>query len=128
MYNLNLFIAGLHAAKGFGPVTFKNLINEFGSVEALFNEASFNILKFSPKLKSVFNFALNFDDTNLKALLKKYGINIVYYHEEEYPELLKTINDPPIGIYYKVILRDLMIIIFFLLLAQERVLIMVEKL
>ena len=101
MSNLDVFVAGLHSAKGFGPASFKKFINHFGSIQDFYKNSKYNLKFFESRYKKVIKEALNFNVEERDKLLKKFSLKIVYFHQKGYPALLKFINDPPIGIYYK---------------------------
>src|SRR5437867_10110758 len=93
-----------------GPARIKKLIDKFGSAEAVLNQGFENltetegideilaraILKQKKNISSLRN-----DYEELLRKIGKVGCSILSYEDEEYTELLKTIYDPPIILYYK---------------------------
>ncbi|TAN63998.1 DNA-protecting protein DprA [bacterium] len=93
----------LARVKGLGGASVKNLLERVDDPQSLFEddgvlsrvplpeEARLNIKTFS---------AWGEVESDL-ALANKHGVRVVPYHLEDYPLLLKEINDPPVLIYVK---------------------------
>lgn len=89
--------------KGIGPVTFKKLINYFGSYNN-FYEAKFKDLSSLLGDRLAKNFSLFKADFKLDRELqycKKEKIEIVPICDDRYPKLLREISDPPICLFVK---------------------------
>ncbi len=93
-----------------GPARIKKLIDDFTSAEVVFN-AGFERLtevegideilaKQILKQRRNFN-SLKTEYEELVRKIEKIGCNILTYEDESYPELLKSIYDPPIILHYK---------------------------
>lgn len=82
------------------------LIDEYGSVEAIFDRESltfrvgYTIIEkpiFNPQSKAD---ALAYADNEI-TFITKYGIKALFFSDEEYPKRLLNCNDAPIILYYK---------------------------
>jgi len=96
---------GLTLIRGVGAVTAKNLLERFGTAEAVF-KASYNQLMETEGIGSVT--ARHIVDTDaLKSaavqlkFLNKYKIKILFYTDVVYPQRLKNCYDAPVLLYYK---------------------------
>jgi DNA processing protein len=93
-----------------GPARIKKLIDRFGTAEKVFNQEfesltetegideilAKSILKQTKNLSTLTN-----DYEDLLNKISKIECKILTYEDEDYPELLKTIYDPPVILYYK---------------------------
>lgn len=95
----------LNMISGVGAITYRKLLNAFGSPEQVFSAPS-HLLKTIPGIsaKVVQNIvSFGFPDRVKQELeaIEKYQIQIITWEDPEYPEPLKTIFDPPPIIYLK---------------------------
>lgn len=96
-----LILLGLSRIKGFGPVLFKNLFKEIGSVRGIVEK---KYKKNSIKEEIVKEIkANNIEAEALKYAKKLESINIrfITIFDDKYPDLLREIYDPPLVIYIK---------------------------
>lgn len=89
--DLKKFCLALNNLVGFGPITFRKLIEEFGSPENLFD----NREKIFDKYKSKVEFGL------LEQTLKERSIDYISYLEDLYPDNLRNIPDAPIVLFFR---------------------------
>lgn len=98
-----LYYLGFSYCLGIGPMKFSALKNYFGSVEKAYS-ANQN------KLKEVLGFKLaerfvefrrKFNPEKELEIFKKNGVSVLTVDDEDYPESLKNISDPPICLYIK---------------------------
>ncbi|MDI6602356.1 MAG: DNA-processing protein DprA [Thermoanaerobacteraceae bacterium] len=86
------------------PQRFFNLIDYFGSAKEVFG-ADHEILKKILSLNDkVIDEIKKYNDQDIKFYinnLKANGIKLITYNDDEYPEALKNINDPPPVLYIK---------------------------
>ncbi len=98
---MDTFVCGLLHAKGIGSSTFKKLFTHFGSVQEIYINAKDNLEAFPEGIRNSVKWSLGFNDSSFTKNLKKFGINVVYFHHDEYPLRLREVNDPPICLYFK---------------------------
>ncbi len=96
---------GLTLIKGVGPMFAKNLLNHFGSAEAVFAATKAQILRLEGlgevRANSILhNDALLQAETHL-AFIEKHGIQVLFYADDNYPKRLKNCFDAPLVLYYK---------------------------
>lgn len=95
----------LNMVPGVGPVTYRKLLNHFGTPEQVLS-ASLHDLMVVPGLsdriaRELVNFGWpNRIDKELDAIAQQ-QIQLLTWDDEEYPALLKTIFDPPPVLYMK---------------------------
>jgi len=90
--------------EGIGPVRFKLLKDYFGSAKNVFEASEKNLKETGLSEKIINNFLdfrQSFDFSSYLLRLDRLGINVLAYDEENYPKLLKNIEDKPIVIYAK---------------------------
>jgi DNA processing protein len=90
---------------GVGHVTSRNLLEFFGSPQAVFS-ASFDQLQKVDGIGSVTARQITDTDALLQAaeqlkFLNKHDIRVLFYSDEDYPRRLKNCYDAPILLYYK---------------------------
>ena len=95
----------LNMVPGVGAVTYRKLLNVFESPEQVFSAPS-ALLRTVPGIhqKTVSNIVnFGFPDIVKKELdrIEKHQVQIITWQDEEYPERLKTIFDPPPVLYVK---------------------------
>lgn len=95
---------------GFGPRKILNLISKFKSFENIFNADfntlqlinGFNELSANKLLKNIDNYDLIKKQCLIEAeKLNKLNAGVITFFDEEYPELLKEIYNPPLILYFK---------------------------
>jgi len=95
---------GFSVFEGIGPVRFKLLKDYFGSVKTAFSASEKDLKEtgLGEKLVEKFlRFRQNFDFSSYFLRLKQMGISVLGYDEENYPKVLKNIDDKPVLIYTK---------------------------
>lgn len=104
-YNQRAYIAALQSVHSLGGMAIRRLINRFGSPKDAW-EASYEDLRSTgfmkhKMLKEMQKCRAEFSFSRLEKELKKYNIKYITYYEDEYPEFLKTIYNPPAIIFYR---------------------------
>ena len=88
-----------------GPVTVKKLWEHFGSVETIWKASENSLLEIEGlNKKAIKSFMDNRNQINLEDELErahKNKVNILTLEEDDYPELLKNIYDPPPVLYVR---------------------------
>lgn len=87
-----------------GPVRFEHLLKQFGSAREAWRASGQDYLKlgFSEKLIADFErFKREFDYSSYFLRLKNLDIEVVLQTDEDYPELLKKIDDSPYLLYVR---------------------------
>ena len=96
----------LHLIKDVGPKTFARLLDSFGSIEGIYQS---NIYKLA-SIKGISQKKAEYIYSNLKdfakaekelADAKRLGVDIMSLDADDYPKLLKQIDDPPHILYKK---------------------------
>ena len=85
----------------------KNLLNHFGSAEAVFAATKAQILRLEGlgevRANSILhNDALLQAETHL-AFIAKHGIQVLFYADDNYPKRLKNCADSPTLLYFKLL-------------------------
>lgn len=102
-----LFLSGI---EGLGSVRIKRLTDKFGNAENVFNAAPAEIAsvenisdKTAMQIINSYGNIKDFDKPFNEILNKaeKLGIKILTLDDEDYPDLLRTIYDPPVILYVK---------------------------
>lgn len=92
-------------AEGVGPVTFKRMLEKFGSVERVFSASVMELTKVEGiGIKTAESIARTRNDFNAEkelALAAKHGILLVHFNDPRYPSALKAVYDPPPVLYIK---------------------------
>ncbi len=93
----------LSLVSGVGPRTFRDLINHFGSAEAVLAAASRELREVpgvGTKLSSAIRAACNEIDVDIELdLCREHGISILSHGHDDFPRLLEEIPDPPAVLY-----------------------------
>ncbi len=93
----------LNMMQGVGPVTVRKMAEHLGSVAAIFegSDADLKALRGcgTDKIASVLKLRGSVDPVLEQDKADKLGARIVTFIDPEYPELLKTIHDPPLALY-----------------------------
>lgn len=100
-----IYKIALTLIKGVGAITAKNLLERFGTAEAVFT-AKYNQLIGTEGIGAVIARQI-LDTKALEAaadqlkFLQKYKIKVLFYTDAEYPQRLKNCFDAPVLLYYK---------------------------
>lgn len=88
---------------GVGPFKFKNLFKKFKSIENIFNSDLGELFQIvTPSIaKEIKSKRCLVEIDEYLRVLQKSGVSFITILDEEYPDLLKEIHDPPIILYYK---------------------------
>lgn len=88
-----------------GPIHAKNLLDHFGSAEAVFNTNLAELLEVPGIGKVIAGEILKSDALKLAdeqlEFIEKQGIQILFYTDEAYPHRLRNCFDAPVLLYYK---------------------------
>lgn len=97
------YYLGFSYCLGIGPMKFKNLKNHFGSVKQAYlaNQSELEIVLGFKLAEKFVEFRRKFDPKKELEKLKKDKISVLAIDDENYPESLKNISDPPICLYAK---------------------------
>ncbi len=100
---MDKYLLALSQVDGLGPVTLKKLISLFGSAEALFRASAFELKRRNllPQLLKLIVEGQRSNPDEALAQIKKHGLSVCSFYEEDYPALLKEIYDPPLILYYR---------------------------
>lgn len=95
----------LNMVKGIGSITYKALIERFGSTRAILNASIYELEKtpgVGPKIsQNIINSSKDIDLKKEFRLAEENDIRIVPYYSKDYPSNLKAIYDPPLILYIK---------------------------
>ncbi|MFA4844754.1 MAG: DNA-processing protein DprA [Candidatus Margulisiibacteriota bacterium] len=94
---------GLNNIPELGPVTIKRLWKHFGSIEQVWQATDFSGIE-GLRPRAISSFLANRDKVDLDAELAKVEaaqVKVLTLADDDYPELLKHIYDPPPVIYYR---------------------------
>src|SRR3954447_11485794 len=98
------FIA-LNMIEGIGPVRVRQLLEHFGESPAILSASKSQLEKvygIGPEIAdAVTNWNKTVDLAGELTRIEQFGCNIVIQSDENYPELLKQIYDPPVVLYVK---------------------------
>jgi DNA processing protein len=103
-------LIALGLVEGLGPVTIKRLLELAGGAEKIFSmknsefgEIPYFPMKLAGKIRSSMD-----SDSHKKEMeyVEGEGIGVMCLADEEYPEMLKHIYDPPAVIYYKGVMPE----------------------
>lgn len=102
----NFYLASVMVTEGIGNVTMKNLMEHFGSGEAIWKAAreEFESLEIRSSLvDALINFRSSHPDCpeQIAEFCEKKKIKICGMKDNNYPERLKSLKDAPILLYYK---------------------------
>src|SRR5258708_3565177 len=102
---LNLpYLVALHSVEGLGPTRLKKLIDHFGDLELAWNAQDKELRSLGipqPTIANLKNKRKELDPKNYFQQIANFGIKILTWFDEDYPESLKQLYDPPIILYYK---------------------------
>jgi DNA processing protein len=95
----------LNMVLGVGKTLFHRLVRQLGSPEQVFQASLHDLMQVEKVGEKTAREIINFDvDKNVEQefqLMEKYGVNLATLNCPEYPELLKSIYDPPPILCYK---------------------------
>ena len=94
---------GLNTIPELGPVTIKRLFDHFGSSEKVWQATDFSGIE-GLRPKAISSFLVNRAKVDLDAELAKVSsaqVKVTTLADDDYPELLKNIYDPPPVLYYR---------------------------
>lgn len=96
---------GLTLIKGVGHIHAKNLLDHFGSPEAVFKARRKHLMEVSGIGSAISGLIV---ESNALAgaaqqlsFIEKHGIKVLFYTDQDYPQRLKQCNDAPVLLYYK---------------------------
>jgi DNA processing protein len=99
-----IFAVALNMVEGLKSIHRGALVNAFGSVENIFRLSEMDLLAavdLKPDIaERIAHFNLIRAEQEIAAA-KRHGIEIIDFKSEKYPELLKTIPDPPVVLYVR---------------------------
>jgi DNA processing protein len=96
------YLIAFNMISGLGSLKIKNILENFDSPQKVFQAGEEELLKLAGIGKELVARIKNFDFKILEqelSISKKHGIKIITVLDEEYPELLKEIPDPPVVLY-----------------------------
>lgn len=94
---------GLNTIPELGPVTIKRLWKHFGSIERVWRATDFSGIE-GLRPRAISSFLANRDKVDLDAELTKVEaarVKVLTLADDDYPELLQHIYDPPPVLYYR---------------------------
>ncbi len=95
----------LYLVEGLGNVGGKNLLDQFGTPEAIFSAAHTDLARVDgvhPKaIESILRGRVALDPEKELAKLERCGARILTYGDEAYPSPLREIHDPPILLFMR---------------------------
>ncbi|TVR75968.1 MAG: DNA-protecting protein DprA [Chitinophagaceae bacterium] len=95
----------LSILEGVGPVTAKSLIGYCGGEEAVFKSTERSLLKIpgigAKQAKSILSQNVLLKAEQIFKDSEKYGIELIYFRQDNYPYRLKYLSDSPILLYKK---------------------------
>ncbi|RMH79472.1 MAG: DNA-protecting protein DprA [Acidobacteria bacterium] len=98
----------ISAIKGLGEVSIKRLFSYYRSAQAILKaEEELRLLVGHERARAIREGRLLFDPEKVVKTVIKEGIGWTTIEDEDYPLLLKTIEDPPPVIFYRGKLKDL---------------------
>lgn len=97
------YYVGFSHCDGIGPLTFKELIDRYGSAQKAYEAPLSELEKLiGPKTSNKFDeFRTLFNPKEKTEELLKKGIQVLALEDSDYPKLLAHISDPPICLYVK---------------------------
>lgn len=100
---MNKYLYWMDRVEGLGPRSKRNLIEAFGSAEDVYKASDLH-LKYILEEKKLGIIQLAKENIEIEKAYEELVKNEIYmscYHEQDYPDKLRNIPDPPFGIYYK---------------------------
>jgi DNA processing protein len=98
-------MVALNLVEGVGPVRARQLIAHFGDATAIFGATRHQLQQVAgigeDTAESIANWEKSIDLAGELKRIAEYGCHILTSQDEEYPELLRQIYDPPIVLYVK---------------------------
>lgn len=106
------YLLSLHFVEGIGPSRIKKLFDYFGSFKNIWNAktSGYSQFRFPEKLTENLKIAKkSIDPDEYWSRLQKAGIKVITIFDKNYPSLLREIHDPPMIIYYKGEITDVVL-------------------
>ncbi|OGH12825.1 MAG: DNA protecting protein DprA [Candidatus Levybacteria bacterium RIFCSPHIGHO2_01_FULL_40_10] len=100
----NLYILAFSNAPAVGAITFQKLLKIFGSAEKAWKAGSNELKKVGlgeKKYTAFDQFRKQFNVSEYIQKLKKAKVEFIAFGSKDYPESLKKLKDPPIGLFVK---------------------------
>ena len=101
-------LIALNMISNIGPVRYRQLLEHFGDPVAILSASKKDLLKVhsvsDPVADSIVGWEKNIDLAGELTRIADFGCQIITQQDENYPELLRQIYDPPILLYVKGIL------------------------
>ncbi|MFH1714669.1 MAG: DNA-processing protein DprA [Elusimicrobiota bacterium] len=100
-------IIKLWLVQGIGPVLFRKLLAQFGSIDEIFNADLFTLMRIDRMQQKTADFIINKKEELERLLeqelrlIEKQKVKAFVLGDEEYPQLLREIFDPPPVLYVK---------------------------
>ena len=94
----------LSMVDGLGPIRINKLIDYFGNAYKIWKASKSELLKVSGLNSIIDDFINQRENINIDSTIKKLNekkIKYITLPEDDYPEILKNIYDPPPVLYYK---------------------------
>ena len=88
-----------------GPRRVRQLVARFGSAEAVFEASVLDLVEVEGIDEKIARAVRDQSDTRFSdsqiSLAEKHGVRLMSYWDSDYPELLRSIHDPPVLLYTK---------------------------
>ena len=88
-----------------GPQRVRQMVARFGSAESVFEASVLDLIEVEGIDEKTARAVRNQSDAKFAesqiALAEKHGVRILSYWDQDYPELLRAIHDPPVVLYTK---------------------------
>lgn len=98
-------LVALNMIEGVGPIRVRQLLDHFGDAPSILSASKQQLLQVrgigNDTAESISNWQQTVDLPAELGRIRDYGCHIVTQLDEEYPELLRQIYDPPIVLYVK---------------------------
>ena len=99
------YLLGLSMIEGLGPIFITKLLRVFGNAKEIWNATDNSLKKIEgigeTRIRKINKFRNSLDlDLEIKKLKSK-GVNFICLEDDNYPERLKNIYDPPPVLFYK---------------------------
>lgn len=99
-----IYWIGFNHVRGIGAVRFRNLLEHFGSAQAAWEASTLDLQQagLSSKIvEEVVHIRQNFSLGRIMDDLHQLGIHVLTWEDENYPRLLRSIDQPPPVLYIK---------------------------
>lgn len=97
------YLLALHAVDGLGPIRLKQVLDYFPDAKQAWNATESELKKIIPEkvVVSIVEKRKSLNPEKYLQSITNQGIKVVSLFDNDYPESLKQIYDPPIILYYK---------------------------